>query len=85
MHGTLQPIKNLVALEKIKGDLIQNSIILTESKPSMRYLVMAVGPEVRYLLPGDTVLCSRDAGQLATVKDKVLRLVKESDILAIEL
>jgi co-chaperonin GroES (HSP10) len=81
----IQPTKNNVVLEKIKiPPRMNNGILLPdESHRSNDYTVIAVGPDTKDLIPGMSVICLRDAGELVPYANSVYRITKEQNILAI--
>lgn len=79
---TLQPIKNLVLVERCPMDnKTAGGIILPDSpqQQSQYGTVMAIGSKVEVITPGDTVFYGKYAG---TNIDDVQLILREEDILA---
>lgn len=83
----VQPLKKNVLARKLqKGEQIVNGIVtLAMSHRDDRYLVIAVGPDTKEVIPGDTVYIHPTvASQYVTYENEVLRHVCEDDIYAKE-
>lgn len=66
--------------EKYVGSLV---IPETAKEKPMGAKVVAVGPDVKYIVPGDFVLVGRYAGAECTFRDVHYTIIRESEVLGI--
>jgi co-chaperonin GroES (HSP10) len=82
----IRPIKDLVVTEKLAQEQTGTIIIPEQAHRTDRYRVLAVGPDVRELVPGDIVHIHPTAeSAITSYNGRVLRHVREKNINAVEL
>ncbi|KKK96048.1 hypothetical protein LCGC14_2666710 [marine sediment metagenome] len=83
MH--IEPLENRVVIKLLEEKVRPGGIIIpTEAKEkSMEGIVMTVGPDVRRLKEGDTVLYSKFVGTEVIYQGEDFLIMKESEVLAI--
>jgi chaperonin GroES len=81
-----QPLRNRILCQLIPGQhATAEGIILPESGPerSLRYRVIAVGPECRSVKAGDTIMLPLYAGQDMEVEGALCTITREPEVSAI--
>jgi co-chaperonin GroES (HSP10) len=83
----IQPLKNNIIARKLSTteQEINGIIVMTQSHRDDRYLVIAVGPDVRDVSMGDTVYIRPNAeSQYVKYDGDTLRHIAEENIYAVE-
>lgn len=80
----LKPLENRLIIEVVKSKVKKIGNIEIEEKSTQRAIVVGIGDEVSLINVGDEVIYSKYAG-LSIETDGIMRIIiKESDILAID-